>query len=146
MDSIYYLLLYLNNWDEYISKIELAPLPESRRDKYNEILDKYCKKEIDGRGVTCELAAWLANFDRESRRNFIDWVAINSNNPIIFIGDHEIKYQIIFSGDELNVLLKCIKGAVGVEPLKECMKVDACKLYDRINKEWHDKASDNEEI
>ena len=44
-----------------------------------------------------------------------------------------------FSGDELNVLLKCIKAAVGVEPLKEYMKVDACKLYDRINREWHDK-------
>lgn len=138
MDSIYYLLQYLNNWDAYDIKIESAPLPESRTNKYNEIMAKYRNNEISGRDVTCELTGWLANFDDKSRRNFINWVAINSKNPIIFIGDHEIKYQIIFSGDELNVLLKCIKSAVGVEPLKEYMKVDACKLYDRINKEWHD--------
>lgn len=138
MDSIYYFLQYLNNWDDYISKIELAPLPESRRDKYNEIMAKYRKKEIDGRGVTCELTGWLANFDSESRNDFIDWVC-QQKAPVMRIEDHQIRYQFNFSGDELNVLLKSIKAAVGVEPLKEYMKDDACKLYDQINKEWHDK-------
>ncbi len=134
MDSIYYLLQYLNNWDSYGPKIETAPLPESRRDKYNDIMAKYRSHEIGGRDVTCELTGWLANFDNESRHDFIDWVALNSANPISFIEDHQIKNQIILNSDEMSVLKKCIKAAVGLEPLKEIMHDDACKLYDRINK------------
>ena len=137
MDSMYYLLQFLNNWDYY--KVEMAPLPESRKEKYNAIMEKYNNNEIDGRDVTCELLGWLANFDQESRYDFICWVAHRSKSPVAFIENHQIKYQVNFSGDELTVFLKCIKGAMGIEPLKESMKSDACKLYDRINKEWHQK-------
>lgn len=134
MDSIYYLLQYLNNWDAYTSKIESAPLPESRRDKYNEIMAKYKNNEISGRDVTCELAAWLANFDRESRNDFMDWVACQQKAPAMYIEDHQIKYQVNLSGDDMTVLKKCIKAAIDMEPLKESMHEDACMLYDRLNK------------
>ena len=50
----------------------------------------------------------------------------------------EREYTLNFNGDELTVLLKCIKAALGVEPLKNWHKEIAPKLYDRINKEWHD--------
>lgn len=44
---------------------------------------------------------------------------------------------ITFSGDEMNVLMKSIKAAVDMEPLKESMRPEACALYDRLNEEWH---------
>ena len=133
MDSIYYMLQYLNNWDAYDIRIDTAPLPETRREKYNGILAKYRNHEIDGRDVTCELTGWLANFDNESRRDFIDWVAINCKNPVTFIEDHQIKYQVIMSGDEMSVLKKSIKAAIDMEPLKESMRDAACTLYDKLN-------------
>lgn len=67
-------LRYLNNWDAFDIHIDSAPLPESRREKYNEIMAKYRNHEIDGRGVTFELTGWLANFDQESRREFVSWI------------------------------------------------------------------------
>lgn len=44
--------------------------------------------------------------------------------------------------DDWNVVLKCIKAAVGVEPLKDCMRKDACRIYDTINTKWHDQAQE----
>jgi len=44
---------------------------------------------------------------------------------------------ITMSGDEMTVLMKCIKAAVDMEPLKESMRTEACTLYDRLNEEWH---------
>ena len=44
--------------------------------------------------------------------------------------------------DDWNVVLKCIKAAVGVEPLKDCMRKDACRIYDTINAKWHDQAQE----
>lgn len=53
----------------------------------------------------------------------------------------EREYTLNFNSDELTVLLKCIKAALGVEPLKNWHMEIAPKLYDRINKEWHDQTS-----
>lgn len=53
----------------------------------------------------------------------------------------EREYTLNFNGDELTVLLKCIKAACGLEPLKGWHKEIAPKLYDRINKDWHDQSS-----
>ena len=49
----------------------------------------------------------------------------------------EREFSIKFSGDELTVLLKCIKAACGMDALKDWHKEIAPKLYDRINREWH---------
>lgn len=133
MDSGYFLLQYLYNWDNYIPGIEWAPMPDSRRDKYNEIMKRYHDHVIDGSGVTCELAGWLANFDSESRNNFIDWIACQEKAPVVFIDNHQIKYQVIMSGDEMSVLKKSIKAAIDMEPLKESMRDAACTLYDKLN-------------
>ena len=51
------------------------------------------------------------------------------------------RYTLNFSGDELTVLLKCIKAALGMEPLKDWYKEIAPELYDRMNQEWHDQTS-----
>lgn len=72
--NAFYLLKYLCNWDAYGFHIDSAPLSESRRERYDAIMAKYRNHEIDGCGVTSELAGWLINFDRESRKDFMDWL------------------------------------------------------------------------
>ena len=74
-DDVFYVLFYLNNWDFYGTYMDSAPLPESRKNKYNEIMDRFQHREIDGSGVTSELASWLINFDTNNRKKFLDWVA-----------------------------------------------------------------------
>lgn len=37
----------------------------------------------------------------------------------------------------MNVIMKCIKAAFGLETLNESIKPTASTLYDRINTEWH---------
>ena len=46
-----------------------------------------------------------------------------------------------FSDEELNTVLKCIKAAMGTEPLSDSKKDVAYALYDRINNEWHSESS-----
>ena len=72
--NAFYLLKYLCNWDAYGFHIDSAPLPETRRERYDAIMAKYRNHEIDGCGVTSELVGWLINFDRESRKDFMDWL------------------------------------------------------------------------
>ncbi len=74
-DNVYFLLQYLNNWDSYGLYIGSAPLSESRKVKYEEIIEQYRKHELDGNGVISTLVVWLANFDRINREKFLDWVA-----------------------------------------------------------------------
>ena len=74
-DDAFYVLFYLNNWDFYGTYMDSAPLPESRKNKYNEIMDRFQHREIGGSGVTSELASWLINFDTNNRKKFLDWVA-----------------------------------------------------------------------
>lgn len=75
MDNIYYVLIYLLNWDSYDLKISTAPLTETRRERYDKIMEGWRKKEIASSDVTGELASWLINTDIENRKKFIDWIA-----------------------------------------------------------------------
>ena len=69
------LLRYLYNWDSYIKYIDSAPLPESRRNKYNEIMNMWRNGELKGPEVTSELIGWLICFGENSRKEFVDWIA-----------------------------------------------------------------------
>ena len=56
-----------------------------------------------------------------------------------------MKNTFTFSDEELNTILKCIKAAMGIEPLSDNKKDIACSLYDRINNEWHNSSIGKEE-
>ena len=53
-----------------------------------------------------------------------------------------MKTYIGLEQNDWNVVLKCIKAAFDVEPLKEWMRDDACRIYDTINTKWHDQAEE----
>ena len=44
--------------------------------------------------------------------------------------------------DDWNAVCKCIKAALGKEPLKEYRRDQACRIYDEINMQWHQRAGE----
>jgi len=133
IDHSYFLLKYINNWDFYIPKMASAPLPETRREKYNAIMARYRSNEVNGRDVTCELVAWLANFDSENRQKFIDWLACQSRTIAYIDDNHLMKYLFNVSETEMIVLLKSLQAAIENDSLNERMHDAAIKLFGRIN-------------
>lgn len=53
-----------------------------------------------------------------------------------------MKTYIGLEQDDWNVVLKCIKAAVGIEPLKDWMRKDTSRIYDTINVKWHEQANE----
>lgn len=120
-DYIYYVLIYLFHWDIYDLKISTAPLSETRRERYDKIMEKWQRKEIASSDVTGELASWFINFDSDSRKKFINWVAENKFRPSKKISEEEFqeKVQQIFK----KVFgLEDVDDSVAISKLEDIIK------------------------